>query len=125
MFKSIFSFEGRIRRKEYCFSFLLYNCIALLLEKLIASTAGYYSQNQDSSAFFFLLLVICFIFLLTQGTKRCHDLGKSGWFQLIPFYFIWLLLADGQWGINKYGPNPKGVGNIAFSFEEEDQPYNK
>lgn len=48
-------------------------------------------------------------FVIVQGVKRCHDLGKSGFFQLIPFYRIWMLFADGQIGNNVYGPNPKGI----------------
>ena len=117
MFKSIFSFEGRIRRKEYCLSFLIYNCIAVLLWALTLNMASHYSTNQDSTLLVLILFIPCLIFIWAQGAKRCHDLGKSGWYQFIPFYFICLLFADGQWGMNQYGPNPKGVGNIEFSFE--------
>jgi uncharacterized membrane protein YhaH (DUF805 family) len=46
--------------------------------------------------------------VITQGIKRSHDLGNSGWYILIPFYGLWLIFAEGQAGTNKYGPNPKG-----------------
>ena len=51
-------------------------------------------------------------FLWAQGAKRCHDRGASGWFQIIPFYVFWMLFADSNYGMNEYGANPKGFGNI-------------
>lgn len=61
------------------------------------------------------LLGFAFIPLLwftwAQGTKRCHDRGNSGWYQLIPFYGLWMLFGEGDYGINGYGENPKGIGN--------------
>ena len=38
-------------------------------------------------------------FLLAQGAKRCHDTGRSGWWQLIPMFWI----AKGEIKANKYG----------------------
>jgi uncharacterized membrane protein YhaH (DUF805 family) len=55
---------------------------------------------------------------LAVTVRRLHDVGKSGWFYfivLIPIIgSIWLLVlaaTDSQPGRNKYGPNPKGIGN--------------
>ncbi|HEY9187886.1 MAG TPA: DUF805 domain-containing protein [Ignavibacteria bacterium] len=59
----------------------------------------------------YLLSIPAIWFLLSQGAKRCHDIGNNGWYQIIPFYFLWMLFADSEIGINVFGPNPKGIGN--------------
>jgi uncharacterized membrane protein YhaH (DUF805 family) len=50
-----------------------------------------------------IILIILWVFMLMQGAKRCHDIGNSGWWQLIPLYFIWLMIAKGDEGENEYG----------------------
>jgi uncharacterized membrane protein YhaH (DUF805 family) len=99
MFKNIFSFEGRIRRTEYGISFIIY-FIAYLFIELIGGGA-----NGIKAALLLFIPVVCFFW--AQGAKRCHDLGNSGWFQIIPFYVLWLLFQAGNPGINEYGVNPK------------------
>jgi uncharacterized membrane protein YhaH (DUF805 family) len=59
----------------------------------------------------FLLMIPIYWFQFAQGAKRCHDRGNSGWYQLIPFYPFWMLFGDSDPGLNKYGMNPKGIGN--------------
>tara|TARA_B110000459_G_scaffold179685_1_gene205868 strand:- start:986 stop:1153 length:168 start_codon:yes stop_codon:yes gene_type:complete len=44
---------------------------------------------------------------IAVAVRRMHDVGKSGWFILIPIYNIILAFTDGDSGDNKYGPNPK------------------
>jgi uncharacterized membrane protein YhaH (DUF805 family) len=103
MFKSPFSFDGRIRRTEYGLSYLIYIvCYGLLF--VVAEQGDVFGFLQ------FLILPVLF-FMIAQGAKRCHDVGNSGWYQLIPFYVFWLVFADGEVGENEYGPNPKGIGN--------------
>ncbi|GAA4409285.1 hypothetical protein GCM10023187_32340 [Nibrella viscosa] len=36
-----------------------------------------------------------------------HDVGKSGWFLLIPIYNLILACTEGEPRDNQYGPNPK------------------
>ena len=102
MFKHIFSFKGRIRRMEYCLTYLGYYIFFLPM----------YLIEESNISFIFamlwllLLIPVCWV-CLAQGCKRCHDLGNSGWFQLIPFYGLWMIFAAGTEGINRYGTNPK------------------
>ena len=117
MFKSAFSFEGRIRRKEYAFSYLGYLCVNALLWLLMVKKAARSFESQDSTVLIFMAYIVCLLFISSQGARRCHDLGKSGWHQLIPFYIFWMLFEEGQSGVNEYGLNPKGDGNVEFSFE--------
>ena len=101
MFKKPFSFEGRIRRLEYGLSFLIY--LVWYVSLFLVS-----GQRIDPVSIFLVLLIIPLIwFLWAQGAKRCHDVEKSGWWQIIPFYFFVLLFKDGYPGRNEYGASPK------------------
>ena len=39
--------------------------------------------------------------------RRTHDVGKSGWYMLIPFYNLILACTNGDEGANEYGADPK------------------
>jgi len=108
MFKNPFSFEGRIRRLEYGLSYLIYvslcGFISIMVTMLGAAASG------TATIISLVLYIPAFWFLLAQGAKRCHDRGNSGVWQIIPFYQLWMLFADGDIGDNEYGPNPKGIG---------------
>ena len=64
----------------------------------------------DPGVIFFLSWPVFWVFI-AQNVKRCHDIGKSGWNQFIPFYHITLLFEDSHYGVNEHGVNPKGIGN--------------
>ena len=100
MFAAPFSFEGRIRRLEYGLSYLIYMLLYFI-------AAFIWQEFQETSVIFFLFYAVLIWFILAQGAKRCHDLGNSGFFQLIPFYALWLVFQDGKENENKYGANPK------------------
>lgn len=103
MFSHPFSFKGRIRRLEYGLSYIIYYLWYGIIS--IAVDGG-----SDAANIVCLISIIPAIwFMLAQGCKRCHDRENSGWYQIIPFYFLWMLFADGDVGENNYGPNPKGI----------------
>ena len=50
--------------------------------------------------------LVTFIPGLAVAVRRMHDVGKSGWYVLIPIYNIVLLASVGEEGENQYGPDP-------------------
>lgn len=111
MFKDIFSFEGRIRRTEWGVSTIIYFIAYFIVYGLMiwASDLVDYGSTQGLWAIFFCVVAmvpLCW-FLWAQAAKRCHDVGKSGWWQLIPLYSFIIIFIEGDKGANEYGEDPK------------------
>lgn len=87
-------FEGRIDRQQYMWvyfgCFLASNVCSLLFDKGFTYVV-------------FLLFFVIIPLRISAAAKRCHDLGHNGWWQFIPFYGFWLILAKGEPFPNKYG----------------------
>lgn len=94
----MFSFEGRIRRVEYGITILLFAVFRLFQDLTLREMPILHS----------ILFIPLLWFLWAQGAKRCHDIGKSGWWQIVPFFGLWMLFKDGDVGFNEYGEDPKG-----------------
>lgn len=103
MFKKPFSFSGRIRRLEYGISFIIYFVWYVFIDVAKKSP----NLSQGTAIVILISLIPMLWFVWAQNCKRCHDRGNSGWYQLIPFYFVVLLFGDGEPGENEYGTNPK------------------
>jgi uncharacterized membrane protein YhaH (DUF805 family) len=101
MFKNPFSFEGRIRRLEYGLTFIIYIVLYIITMALSESAEGL------GPVIALVILIPMIWFVWAQGAKRCHDIDRSGWYQIIPFYFLFLVFEDGKPGRNSYGANPK------------------
>jgi uncharacterized membrane protein YhaH (DUF805 family) len=111
MFQSPFSFEGRIRRSEFGISLIIYMiCYAIL--------NGIMSSEGEGIKVLGIIFIPMVWFLWAQGAKRCHDLGKSGFWQLIPFYALWMIFQEGQQFTNEYGDNPKGISVNTYGSPE-------
>ncbi len=98
--------SGRARRKEV-WLFCLFNMILDNVLRLAIEGPGY-------GPIYILFGLAIFLPGLAVSVRRLHDVGKSGWFQLIAIIpivgGIWLLvlyLRDGTAGDNQYGANPK------------------
>jgi len=79
---------------------------------------------EDTETNWVYVTIICSYLLLSiipsvaLTIRRLHDTGKSGWWYLIVIipYIGWFTIMifacmEGNRGTNKWGPNPKGIGN--------------
>lgn len=89
-------FEGRSRRAEYWWSYLMVFVISLLFSWTVIAPLA------------------CVIPMIAVSVRRLHDIGKSGWYYLlclIPIVgFVVLIIwfcQEGNIGRNEYGEDPK------------------
>ena len=92
----LFSFKGRIGRKQYWLSYL--GMIAVLFT--VGIVAGAMGIDEDQLNIFFLILYVPIFWIsFAISAKRFHDRNKSGWWVLIGFIpiigSIWLLIENG------------------------------
>lgn len=110
IFEAPFLFSGRIRRREYALTLLIVLLFALLSGMIINFT----SWEEDKIGVIIAMYIVYTpirVFFHAQAAKRCHDIGKSGWWQLVPLYYMFLIFQEGDMGSNKYGEDPKAVVN--------------
>ena len=93
------TFSGRARRSEYWY-FVLFNVIISIGFSFVSSLM----QFPLLSSIYSLAVIIPSI---AVAVRRMHDVGKSGWFLLIPIYNLILACTDGVKGDNEYGSDPK------------------
>ena len=92
------NFEGRASRAE-CWYFFLFNCI-------VAFTVGFIAGFTDVPALSTLYTLALLVPSWAVAVRRIHDVGKSGWFILVPIYSFILLVMKGQEDQNEFGPVP-------------------
>ena len=111
-------FSGRARRKEYWMFTLISMVISMGISILANTISGYLSFL---SVIFSLGILVPSI---AVGVRRMHDVGKSGWFLLIPFYSLYLAVSEGDRGDNLYGPDPIAEESTnLFGNEEENDDF--
>lgn len=101
-------FSGRATRSEYWY-FALFS----LIVSIVLAIVDYLLDTQILGGVYSLAV---FLPSLGVSIRRLHDIGRSGWWNLIIFVpligFIVLIVfavQDSQPGSNQYGPNPKGA----------------
>ena len=101
-FDNFMNFEERASRSEYWWFFLFYVLVYIAAVVL------------DSILSLGLLSILVSLSLLCPslaiGTRRLHDINKSGWFQLLYFIpvlgliaMIYFLVQPGNIGANRFG----------------------
>ncbi len=113
----LLSFQGRETRTNY---FLISLCASIFCFMLMAAIAAildtYRVSGRQIAVAIACVIIIFFLYWIVwaAAVRRCHDMGKSGWFVLLSFVPIanivvglMLLFASGDPGENEYGPNPR------------------
>nr|WP_297309504.1 DUF805 domain-containing protein [uncultured Flavobacterium sp.] len=93
------NFNGRARRSEYWYFYLFNLIIAIIL--------GFIGILINSTILSNIYSLVVLIPGIAVAIRRMHDVGKSGWYILIPIYNLILACTDGDKGPNEYGEDPK------------------
>jgi uncharacterized membrane protein YhaH (DUF805 family) len=122
VFKQYFDFSGRARRKEF-WMFTLFHFLFIFTTTFLVFflTSDIYEDTETNYVYVAIIctyLLISIIPSIALTIRRLHDTGKSGWLYLIVIipYLGWFTIMifacmEGNRGSNKWGPNPKGIGN--------------
>jgi uncharacterized membrane protein YhaH (DUF805 family) len=118
MKKLLFSFSGRIGRREYWFASIGLGVLAGIGAAMTGTKSG------GSQAFGTILLISLAWPWLAVSVKRWHDRNKAGWWALLPLTSvipvigligpIWTFVEQGclagTVGSNRFGPVPQTTG---------------
>lgn len=106
-----FSYSGRLNRKPYFYRSLILGIIQVICY-IILDTPMEIDTALAIVLFcvFGMIFVLCIVADTMLDIRRFHDLNLSGWLVLLtvipaftPFVYLYLLIAPGTKGVNKYG----------------------
>ena len=119
-FKNYANFKDRTRRSD----FWRFELSVLFLAVLLNLPALIYKYIRNNSPpislkiliyIYIVISIILFLPSLALTVRRLHDIGRSGWWILIGFTGIGIIIllvwfcSDGTRENNEYGPSPKYV----------------
>jgi signal peptidase I len=90
---------------EYFLSYVI--SIPFLFPLSQEDSFGTFGASSVFSILAYLLALVVAWFIIAQSVKRCHDVGVSGLWFIIPFYVVVLWFAKGEPKDNRYGKAPK------------------
>ncbi len=116
--EDIFTIRGRASRKEFWGSELIF--IPLYL---VSAFIGYIVSDGFGDLIVNTGSIWSSIATITVVIRRAHDVGKSGWFMLIPFYNFYLQISPSEQTSNEWGnPRPHTI-KIDNTIENERGDY--
>ena len=109
-----FDFRTRSRRSEFWWAVLFGSIVAVVLIPLDVAAFGAEFALEWGGVFGWVWSLVILIPSLSLTTRRLHDIGLSGWFQLlylVPFLgwiaVLVMTVLDSQQGTNKWGDSVK------------------
>ncbi|MCG7586598.1 DUF805 domain-containing protein [Photobacterium sp. OFAV2-7] len=123
---ALFSFQGRMRRRDYW----LYSLPVLLvsLPVFFYSATGNTAGNPVLGVLSLVILGFVFWASAALNVKRLHDRNKSAWWIIVTFLpyigpifvIVELGILDGTKGPNQFGSDPKGRGEPPANGDSDD-----
>ena len=91
------TFSGRASRSEYWWFYLftiLMSWGATIVDGAVASSGDPAVASSGDPMVEIIVTLVFFVPIIAAGCRRLHDMGKSGWWQLLWFIPIigWILL---------------------------------
>ncbi|MFF7711003.1 DUF805 domain-containing protein [Pseudomonas sp. NPDC007930] len=106
LWRDIFNFRGRLRRKHYWLG-VLYNLLLLLAVNFVVGFIFALFKLGDPAPLCLLLAVPFWAIGVSMAVRRVHDVGRRWYWVLVPVVgFVFCLMA-GHAGSNLFGPAPK------------------
>jgi uncharacterized membrane protein YhaH (DUF805 family) len=108
-FRNYVTFAGRASRSEYWY-WVLFTIIGGIVTVILDYAA--FSDSDFSTPINTIFNVVCFLPSLAVGARRLHDIGRTGWWLLIAFTIIGIIVLivwacqKSDAGPNAYGPEP-------------------
>jgi uncharacterized membrane protein YhaH (DUF805 family) len=113
--KKYVDFQGRSRRSEYWYFYLVV-FIANILGAVIDNVTGM-ADAGGNGPIGSIVSLVHLVPSISAGVRRMHDINKSGWWLLVPIYNIFLLARNGEVGTNRFGQDPKTtIADVAGTF---------
>jgi uncharacterized membrane protein YhaH (DUF805 family) len=110
-FRNYVRFSGRASRSEYWYwvlFILIGGIVTAILDHAVFSESDFSPLNS-------IFNLVTFLPSLAVGIRRLHDIGRTGWWWLIAFTIIGIIVLivwacqKSDPGPNAYGPPPPGI----------------
>jgi uncharacterized membrane protein YhaH (DUF805 family) len=122
-------FTGRARRSEFWY-FFLFSLLVQVVASILDSILGTDFDTGSSGLISTIASLGLFLPSIAVSARRLHDIGKSGWWQLLAIIPIigWIIViiwycTNTKPGANQYGPDPKNDLSSAYPPPPPPAPY--
>ena len=88
-------FKSKMPRKEF-WMWQLFSRLWLVIIALVLGFVAFLTSSPGAMEGLLPALILVAVAEPGAATRRLKDIGKSGWFQLIPFYNIYLFLQPSK-----------------------------
>lgn len=118
---AILKFSGRRKRLSYFLTWLVLIAVVVAIYFVLGFVVGASNPGNPQAGMAVVEAVGSLLSLplawpfYAVGAQRLHDMGYSGWFQLLTLIplvnlilFLVMIFAPSQQAANKYGPVPSG-----------------